>query len=93
MQSRASRNVDDASFGKERRLTGTLKQEISETSQASSPSGESLIISLRASAAELPGLELVGRPAGEVMEARCPAVVRGGRKDRVGEEEAAVEGS
>ncbi len=35
----------------------------------------------RAWAAELPGVVLPGRRAGEVMAARCPAKVKGGGKD------------
>ncbi len=92
IQSKVSRRADDASLGKERRFTGTLNSEISDRSQVSPPSGERLIISKRAWAAELPGVELNCRPAGEGKVPRCPAVVRGGRNDKAGEDEAAEEG-
>jgi hypothetical protein len=92
IQSRVSRSADEASLGKERRFTGTLNSEISDRSQVSPPSGERRIISKRAWAAELPGVELNCRPAGEGKVPRCPAVVSGGRNDKDGDGEAAEEG-
>jgi hypothetical protein len=58
VQSKASRRADDASLGKERRFTGTLKLEISVRSHFFSPSRELRTRSIGACAAELPGVVL-----------------------------------
>jgi hypothetical protein len=62
-----------------------LKREISFTSQDSSPPGDEDIISMRATAAALPGVELPGRRASEVALARAPAGIKGGKKERGGQ--------
>jgi len=72
----------EASFGKYRRLTGTLWDEISFSNYLSSPPWERSIRAFNVSATKLPGVELPGRVAGEVMTERCPAEERGGMKDR-----------
>jgi len=58
VMSSAFLRASEISLGKDRRLTGTLKEEISWINQRSSPPGARSMISLRACAAALPGIVL-----------------------------------
>ena len=78
----ASLKVSEASLGKERRFTGTLKEEISLRSQQSSPPGEFSMRPFRAWAAALPGMELLGRRAKAFILGRMFSLIRGGTKGR-----------
>jgi hypothetical protein len=69
-------------LGKDRRFTGTLKEEISSRSQQSSPPGALTMIPLRAWAAALPGMELPGRRAKTFKPVRLFSTTRGGTKGR-----------
>jgi len=68
--SRVSLKTIAASFGNNRRLTGSLNIEISASSHLFSPPCELRMMPIRAIAAALPGVVLLGSEAGVVIEAR-----------------------
>ena len=80
--SNASLKASEASLGNERLFTGTLKEEISLRSQQSSPPGAFAMRPLKAWAAALPGMELLGRRARAVILGRLLQPIRGGMKGR-----------
>ena len=71
--SRVSHRALEASLGKQRRLTGTLKFEISSKSRFSSPPVERIIMDLRNWAVALPGVELPGIRVGDSMLLQSPS--------------------
>ena len=74
--------ASEASLGEDRRLTGTMKEEISYMSQRSSPPGTLSMISLRAGAVALPGIVLPKSRAMLDMLGRRHVLIRGGMKGR-----------
>ena len=68
--SRVSLKTIGASFGNNRRLTGTLNIEMSDSSHLSSPPCELRMMSITTIAAALPGVVLPCSEAGVVIEIR-----------------------